>query len=35
MTLVEAVKKMRGPKDTKVKLTIKREQPARSSSTSR
>jgi carboxyl-terminal processing protease len=25
MTLVEAVKKMRGPKDTKVRLTIKRE----------
>jgi carboxyl-terminal processing protease len=27
MSLVEAVKKMRGPKNTKVKLTIKREHP--------
>src|SRR5215468_1833437 len=27
MTLVEAVKKMRGPKDTKVKLTLKRDNP--------
>jgi carboxyl-terminal processing protease len=27
MSLVEAVKKMRGPKNTKVKLTIKREKP--------
>src|SRR5215471_5071106 len=27
MTLVEAVKRMRGPKDTKVKLTIKRDNP--------
>jgi carboxyl-terminal processing protease len=27
MSLVEAVKKMRGPKNTKVKLTIKRERP--------
>jgi carboxyl-terminal processing protease len=29
MTLVDAVKKMRGPKGTKVKLTIKRENPAK------
>jgi len=29
MSLVEAVKKMRGPKNTKVKLTIKREEPTR------
>jgi len=28
MSLVEAVKKMRGPKNTKVRLTIKRENPA-------
>src|SRR5215470_10554478 len=28
MTLVEAVKKMRGPKDTKVKLTLKRDNPS-------
>src|SRR5262249_44792257 len=27
ITLVEAVKRMRGPKDTKVKLTIKRDNP--------
>src|SRR5215813_2832467 len=27
ITLVEAVKRMRGPKDTKVRLTIKRESP--------
>ena len=27
MSLVEAVKRMRGPKDTKVKLTIKRDNP--------
>jgi len=29
MTLVEAVKKMRGPKETKVKLTIKRDNPSK------
>jgi carboxyl-terminal processing protease len=29
MSLVEAVKKMRGPKNTKVRLTIKRENPAK------
>ncbi len=29
MSLVEAVKKMRGPKNTKVKLTIKRERPTK------
>jgi carboxyl-terminal processing protease len=29
MSLVEAVKKMRGPKNTKVKLTIKRENPTK------
>src|SRR5262245_10209408 len=28
MSLVEAVRRMRGPKDTKVKLTIKRDSPA-------
>src|SRR5215813_568270 len=28
MTLVDAVKKMRGPKDTKVRLTLKRDNPA-------